>query len=291
MSGIPTIDRQPDRERSAPSRESRSVTVLAIKIGGSLFSDKSVENSLDIPAIADYARIIAKIFHENRGRLVFITGGGAVGHGALRGNDDADPFGCIPLTKALADVRWAWTQALRHEGVRVLPLQLGAMSVLNEDGSFSVRGDVLTKVLDTGSLPVLSGDSVLGADGRLHGLSSDRVPEFLVRALGPGLRVVSLTDVPGILLDGPGGKDVLAHVDPASPERAYSALWAKSPWDTTGALKTKLDALLASASAGAECFIMRGSARGADYDHLFSPFADWPEGVSCTRISSRPVMT
>ncbi|WP_028647097.1 hypothetical protein [Nocardiopsis sp. CNT312] len=267
------------------------MTVLAIKVGGSLFSDKSVENSLDMSAIADYARIVAGLFRENRGRLVFITGGGAPGHGALRGNDGGDPFGCIPLTKALADVRWVWTEALRREGVRALPLQLGAMALLEDDGSFSVRSDVLTRVLDSGALPVLSGDSVLGTDGRLHGLSSDRVPEFLVGTTEAGLRVVSLTDVPGILLDGPDGKDVLSHVDPAFPERAYSALWAKSPWDSTGALRTKLDALLACASAGAECFIMRGSARNTDYDHLFSPFRDWPEDVSYTRIWSPAAAT
>ncbi|QUX30590.1 hypothetical protein KGD83_08815 [Nocardiopsis akebiae] len=286
MSVIPAIDTRLGRERPAPREGSQATTILALKIGGSLFSDKSVENSLDMSAIADYARMVSRLFQGHCGRLVFITGGGALGHGALRGNDGADPFGCIPLTKALADVRWSWTEALRRQGVRALPLQLGAMSVLDDDGSFSVRGDVLTKVLDSGALPVLSGDSVLDMDGRLHGISSDRVPEFLVRALDADLRVVSLTDVPGILLDGPNGKNVLAHVDPAFPERAYSALWAKSPWDSTGALKTKLDALLACASAGAECFIMRGSAQGTDYSHLFSPFGDWPDGVSCTRISS-----
>lgn len=289
MSVSPTMDQWQDREHPSFPGNSKSTTVLALKIGGSLFSDKSVENSLDMSAIADYARVIAELFRKYHGRLIFITGGGAVGHGALRGNNDADPFGCIPLTKALADVRWSWTVALRRAGVQTLPLQLGAMSVLEDDGSFSVRGDVLTEVLDSGALPILSGDSVLGTDGRLHGISSDRVPEFLVRALDTSLRVVSLTDVPGVLLDGPNGRNVLPHIDPAFPERAHSALWAKSPWDSTGALKTKLDALLACASAGAECFIMRGSVQSTDYDHLFSPFCDWPDDIFCTRISSPSV--
>lgn len=258
---------------------------LVIKFGGSLFSDKSLDQSLDREAIADYARLVANLSKSHPGRIVFITGGGAIGHGALRNRDKSDPFGSIVLTKALADVRWEWSKALHREKVKALPLQLGAMSVLDSEGNFSAASGIVRKVMENGVLPVLSGDSVLDQDGNLHGLSSDRVPEFLVQVLDGPLRVVSFTDVPGILLDGPGGEDLLDYVDPAAPDRAYAAIWKKSNWDATGALKGKLDSLLSCASSGAECFIMKGSTDPSDYRYLFSPYREWPEGVRSTRIA------
>jgi isopentenyl phosphate kinase len=285
LSGSAAVTAENKRYASKSPEATAQEQVVAIKIGGSLFSDKSIEGSLDGAAIATYAHVIADLHRSSPGRIVFFTGGGAVGHGALRGIDESDPFGCLPLTKALADVRWAWTEALVREGVRVLPLQLGAMAMLNEDGTFSVRADTVRRVLDSGALPVLSGDSVLDCDGTLHGLSSDRVPEFLVRALDAPLRVVSFTDVPGILLDGPNGKETLGHVDPTRPDQAYDALWANSKWDTTGGFKTKVDALISCASAGAECFILKGSAQDREYQYLLAPYGQWPEEVRGTRIA------
>ncbi len=268
-----------------PSGQQSQEQILAIKIGGSLFSDKSIEGSLDKAAIAEYASVVADLFRSSPGRVVFITGGGAVGHGALRNLDESDPFASIPLTKALADVRWAWTEAMVQERVPALPLQLGAMSVLTGDGRFSVKADTIREVLQSRALPVLSGDSVLGMDGRLHGLSSDRVPEFLMHALDTPIRVVSVTDVPGILLDGPNGNETLRYVDPKRPDQAYEALWPKSRWDTTGGFKTKLDALIACAASGAECFILKGTTENGGLRHLLSPFQQWPTEVRCTRIA------
>lgn len=284
MNGSPAVAKEIDRHSPTGSINATSGQILAIKVGGSLFSDKSVEGSLDRTVVANYARVIAGLFKSIPGKLVFISGGGAIGHGALRGIDKSDPFGCLPLTKALADVRWAWTEALVGEGVPTIPLQLGAMATLNKDHSFSIRADTVQEVLRRGALPVLSGDSVLASDGTLHGLSSDRVPEFLVGALGLPLRVVSLTDVPGILSDGPNGKETLTNVDPAHPEKAYAALWANSEWDTTGGFKTKVDALIACASLGAECFIMRGSPHMQAH-HLLAHHAHWPENIRYTRIA------
>lgn len=284
MTTIPTVVEEVRSCEPASAGEAGTDLTLAIKIGGSLFSDKSIEGSLDRAAIASYARPVADLFRISRGRMVFISGGGAVGHGALRGIDESDPFGCLPLTKALADVRWAWTEALVREGVRALPLQLGAISMMNDDGTFSVTADTVHRVLNSGALPVLSGDSVLGSDGMLRGLSSDRVPEFLVKALNMPLRVVSFTDVPGVLLDGPNGNATLGYVDPTRPAQAYDALWTNSEWDTTGGFKTKLDALVACAASGAECFILQGSAQ-PEARYLLSPLHQWPREIRYTRIA------
>ncbi|WP_433500726.1 hypothetical protein ACQP1K_10690 [Sphaerimonospora sp. CA-214678] len=275
------------KKRYPPTKpvETTPRQMLAIKIGGSLFSDKSIEGSLDTAAIAEYAHLIADLHRKNPGHIVFITGGGALGHAALRGLDETDPFACLPLTEALAQVRWAWTQALIGQGVRALPLQLGAMASLNQDGTFSVTADTIRHALNHGVLPVLSGDSVLANDGALHGLSSDRVPEFLVHALGLPLRIVSFTDVPGILLDGPNGEQTLKYVDPFQPEKAYNALWTNSEWDTTGGFRTKIDALITCASSGAECFILKGSTHHAHSRYLFSPHHQWPDDIRYTRIA------
>ncbi|KPC78481.1 hypothetical protein ADK82_31135 [Streptomyces sp. NRRL S-4] len=260
---------------------------LVLKIGGSLFSDKSRPGSLDEKVFASYAALVADLAKAHPGRIVLVTGGGAFGHGALRGLDPDDPFAPLPFVQATAGVRWRWVSALTDMGVRALPLQLGAFSTVDPAHPLgvAVAEEPLKALLAAGVLPVLSGDCLLRPDGSLEAFSSDRTPEVLVRALGETPRVVTLTDVPGVLTGGPGSDDVLELIDAHHPEDAYRHVWKESEWDASGAMQGKLDALVACARQGAECFIMRGDPGLSDLRHLTRPEDEWPLGLKRTRIA------
>jgi isopentenyl phosphate kinase len=313
------------------------VRFLVVKIGGSLFSDKSRAGYVDEAAFDRLAARVAALHraalhraalhraalhgaaqHEAAqhgaaqhgadggrvagGRVVLVTGGGAIGHGALRASDTADPFGTIGFAGATSTVRWRWVEALRRRSVRAFPLQLGAFATAGPHGPL-VAADALHALLGAGVLPVLSGDCVLAADGSLAAVSSDATPEYVAAALGEGTRVAMLTDVPGIVMDGPGGGRVLSEVDARRPAEAYGYLWPHSEWDASGAMHGKLDSLVRCALAGAECFILSGAdgagaegagaegagAEGAgaetDLQFLFGPVAGWPASLSYTRIA------
>ncbi|MEX0169000.1 fosfomycin resistance kinase FomA [Streptomyces sp. LMG1-1-1.1] len=257
---------------------------LAIKVGGSLFSRKDEPGSMDDAAVTRFARTFARLGEAYRGRMVLISGGGAFGHGAIRDHDTSNAFSLAGLTEATFEVKKRWAQKLREVGADAFPLQLAALCTLR-DGAPELRSDVLRSVLDQGVLPVLAGDALFDEHGKLWAFSSDRVPEVLLPMVEGRLRVVTLTDVDGIVTDGAGGDTILPEVDARSPEEAYAALWGSSEWDATGAMHTKLDALVACARGGAECFVMRGHP-DTDLDFLTTPFSSWPAHVRSTRITA-----
>jgi isopentenyl phosphate kinase len=257
-----------------------------LKVGGSLFSDKRTHRHVDEAVIARYARLIGDLAAAARGRLVLVVGGGAHAHETVSSLDRSDPFARTALTDANFTLLTIWSRALRSAGVPTVPLQLAAMCAIDADG-LRVHGEGLRRWLEIGALPVICGDCLVGADGELEIFSSDRAAEVLLAAgLGP-LRVVALTDVPGVLADGPAGTTVLREIDPDAPDDARGALWEAPPWDISRTMSGKLDALIHCAQQGAECFIMRGAPDAGSLRFLLGPRELWPPGLRYTRIARR----
>ncbi|QNP75036.1 hypothetical protein IAG44_40235 [Streptomyces roseirectus] len=278
--------------------------LLVLKVGGSLVSDKRADDGIDAAALAGYARQIAALVRARPGRVVFVAGGGAFGHGAVRELRPDDPFTALELTRATFTVKWAWVDALRGAGVAAMPLQVAALAwdrrpagrvgdadprTVGAGTGEEVQADrtVLRKVLAAGAVPVLSGDCVLAADGRLRILGSDHVPGLLLGAGFGRVRIVTLTDVAGVLADGPDGTEVVPFVDPDAPDAAHDLVWESASWDTSDAMHGKLRALTSHARRGGECLILRGDPDGTDLTHLLAPLTDWPPTLPHTLITRR----
>jgi isopentenyl phosphate kinase len=266
-----------------PQLPSPTPALVAIKIGGSLFSDKREARTVDVVALDQYAAAIAALCEIAPGRVVLISGGGAFGHDAVRFLDPVDSDAVLPLTEAMFALKWLWTEALRSHGCRAIPLQVAGFASRDEQ-ELRVDGEVLRRLLDASALPVLSGDVIIGNDGGLEVLGSDRVPELLLKLDAGPVRVALLTDVPGILLDGPGGSEVLREIDPDLPQTAAAAIWETPAWDTSRSMSGKLDAALALAQHGAECLIMEGRPKIEFLRRLVEPCDAWPPSASYTRI-------
>jgi isopentenyl phosphate kinase len=260
--------------------------VLVVKIGGSLVSDKAKDGHLDHEVLEGYAKLVADLYRGAPGRVVLVAGGGSIGHGAVRNLAPGDPLAALPLTEATFGVKWHWIRALRSHGVPCLPLQTAAIVSFGPRGGPDVQGLVLERLLGHGILPVLSGDCVVTADGSLRIFSSDEVPAIVVRTVPGQVRVAVLTDVPGLLADGPGGEEVIAEVDADAPGDAFAHIWPAAEHDTSGAMAGKLTALVGHARLGAECFMMRGDHTTDGLDFLLKRRADWPAEVKYTRIAS-----
>ncbi|MEU3895413.1 hypothetical protein [Streptomyces sp. NPDC045251] len=276
-------------DRLAPELASGEPRTLVVKIGGSLVSDKRTDDHLDHAAVRDFARLVADLVDTFPGRVVFVSGGGALGHGAVRDLADVDGFATLGLTHATFAVKWAWVGAFRSLGVRAMPLQVAA--VCTDTAPHPVADlTVVRRMLAAGVLPVLSGDCILTQHGRLRIFGSDQVPGLFVDdALGP-VRIVTLTDVPGILTGDDGDSPVLARVDPDDPAPAHDLLWETAPWDTSDAMRGKVDSLVAHARRGAECVIMRGDRQAAGLRHLFWPMSAWPDDLAHTLIARPPAV-
>ncbi|MFC5146852.1 hypothetical protein [Streptomyces aureoversilis] len=260
---------------------------VVIKVGGSLVSDKRSDDHIDHDALRDYAALVAALATARPGRVVFVAGGGALGHGAVRTTDAPGPHALLPLTQATFRVKWAWTQALCAAGVRAMPLQVAALA--REDaGGVRTQTAVPAQLLRSGILPVLSGDCIVTADGSLRIMGSDEVPGVMVAEDFAPVRVVTLTDVPGILTGTGHDSPVLRHVDPDEADPAGALFWPTASWDTSDAMRGKVQALAGHARRGAECVITQGDRRARSLLHLFSPMERWPDDVPHTLISRTP---
>lgn len=279
-------------------------SLLVLKIGGSLVSDKRADDGIDTACLSGYARQIAELVRRRPGRVVLVAGGGALGHGAVRDLRPDDPFTALDLTWATFTVKWAWVNALRAADVRALPLQIAAMA---RDRRPATRlGDcdprtvgagfgegvvaelaVLRSLLLSGAVPVLSGDCVLASDGRLRILGSDHVPGLLLGAEFGRVRIVTLTNVPGVLADGPVGQKVVPWIDPDDPGPVHRLLWDPARWETSDAMRGKVQALTSHARRGGECLIMRGDPDGHGLGHLLEPVDTWPASLPRTLIARR----
>ncbi|OEJ97197.1 amino acid kinase family protein [Streptomyces thermolilacinus] len=264
--------------------------LLVLKVGGSLLSDKRHSGETDHATIDAYASQVAELVTAHPGRIVLVTGGGALCHPVglrIKAAKD-DPYAAVALTEPAFRMRWAWTTALRAHGVRAVPLQ--TTSMLNElaDGTTVTETGVVSRLLAEGALPVLSSDCVVTATGTLRILSSDDVPGVVLdAAVAPGpVRVVALTDVAGIHLARDPDSPVLPHLDPDDLGAVRRLFWDDA-WDATGAMEGKVEALAAHARRGAECVITRGDHRPGGLRHLFAPLDAWPGDVPRTLISRR----
>lgn len=271
--------------KGASSVAEESASLLVIKIGGSLFSDKRQARTVDADALREYASAIAQLCDLAPGQIILVSGGGAFGHDAVRALDPADPHAALSLTEATFALKWLWTEALRSFGCRAVPLQIAALAH-QEEGRVHMQGRVIQRLLDSNVLPVLSGDVTIAADGSLKVFGSDRVPELLLGVRPGAVRVAMLTDVPGILLDGPNGAETLRTVDADSPEVALNAMWRAPEWDSSSSMAGKLNAALAIAAEGAECFILKGEPSVAYMQRLLHPCEVWPSDMRYTRIES-----
>jgi isopentenyl phosphate kinase len=268
----------------ANQQPSLAPALVVVKVGGSLFSDKQQVRTFDAAALDRYASAMAALWQAAPGRVAFVSGGGAFGHDAVRCLDPEDPDATLPLTEAMFTLKWLWTSALRSHGARAVPLQATGIATRDDKG-LRVADRIPRRMLELGFLPVLSGDAICGETGGLEVLGSDRVAELLLGVRGGPVRVAMLTDVPGILLDGPGGAEVLREIDPDHHEPAATAVWEAPTWDTSRSMNGKLEAAVALARKGAECLIMEGRPSAEYLRLLLEPCETWPASVRYTRVS------
>ncbi|MFJ6213761.1 hypothetical protein ACIQGZ_10590 [Streptomyces sp. NPDC092296] len=261
--------------------------LLVLKIGGSLLSDKKVTGETDFAAFDDFADLVADLAGRFPGRLVLVTGGGALCHpvGLRIKRDRDDPYAAVALAEPAFTMRWEWTARLRARGVRAVPLQATAMISERPDGTTAAQVEVVRRLLAAHAVPVLSSDCVVTPAGTLRILSSDEAPAIALAAGPAPVRVVALTDVPGILTGEDPTGPVLRRLDPDDLAAARPLFWATDAWDATGAMAGKVEALAEHARHGAECVITRGDRKAADLRHLLAPLSRWPKDVPYTLIA------
>lgn len=235
-----------------------------IKIGGSLITDKRIENHYRAEVAARVAAEIASSLDADPALRVLIGhGSGSFGHvaakqyGTINGVTTPDQwrgFARVATVAGELSARVAWT--LSEAGVPVWRLQPSASARAHDGRLVDMAIDPIRTALDRGLVPMIYGD--VGLDEVRGGtiLSTETIFIYLALRL-PVQRILLLGEVEGVL-DSDGR--VISRITPASLREVERAIGASGGTDVTGGMETKVRDMLALAEAlpQAEICIMSG---------------------------------
>ncbi len=228
---------------------------LVIKLGGSIFCDKSTHKEVWASAMNDYADFLVSIYRQYEGDVLMITGGGSYGHAAVRdaGNKGNIELSC--LTQVNMELKWLWHQLFMERGIQSFPIQLGSSAWIGDDGFLKTSKCVFKKFLDNNYLPVVSGDVFIDDKSQLKVIGSDHIAHIAFSIWDEPPVVCFLTDENGVL-ENPGNPSSQTIKTLNQHSNLSNSILPEQTADTSGGMQGKIDAMLALAQRGAHCYIV-----------------------------------
>jgi isopentenyl phosphate kinase len=217
----------------------------AIKIGGSVITDKKGYKKANPKNIELMAQTVAEAWKKGMRDFVLVHGAGSFGHAVVlkHGINDGiknekQKLGYADTHAACAELSSMLVNALIAEGVPAISIPPAAILRQSNKRISDFRFDVVHGYLSEGYLPVLYGDMV--PDRELGGsvCSGDQIMAFLGKHTES---LVFVTDVDGVLDDK--GK-IIPLITNANFKDVSRHLKAKEN-DVTGAMRGKISELLA----------------------------------------------
>jgi isopentenyl phosphate kinase len=245
-----------------------------IKLGGSLITDKRVENSF---REAEAARVAAEIAYGLEGnpalRLLVGHGSGSFGHmaakkhGTMAGVRTPEQWrGFAEVGTVAAELNYLMAKTLQAAGVPVLRVQPSASAVARDGEIVEMALRPIQNALDCGLVPLVYGD--VGLDEVRGGtiLSTEKIFFYLAQHL-PVRQILLLGEVDGVY-DQNGA--TIPHISPANLAEVEAALGGSSGTDVTGGMETKVRDMVALAQRipGLSIRIMNGTTVGLLHETL-----------------------
>ncbi|MFB6104431.1 MAG: isopentenyl phosphate kinase [Halobacteriaceae archaeon] len=216
--------------------------MIALKLGGSVITEKDREETIDDAALDRVAATVAG--HSDP--IVVVHGGGSFGHPAAQRyglsptDGTRDAAAVRDIHDAMRRLNDAVVDRLADHGGTPVPVHPFSVGHRGHDGELTFPTSQIATLLEEGFCPVLHGDVVAHAGRGATILSGDE----LVVALATGLdadRIGLCTTVPGVL-------DAEDTVIPRIESRdAVTTLGASDATDVTGGMAAKVEALLGAA--------------------------------------------
>lgn len=241
------------------------MTLTFVKLGGSLITDKRVENSFRADAAQRVSEAIQNALTEADDlRLLVGHGSGSFGHvaakqyGTMQGVASLEQWrGFAHVATVAAELNHLMAKTLDGAGVPVWRMQPSA-SALAEDGVLvSMALEPIRSALEHGLVPLVYGDVALDSVRGGTIVSTETVFFYLARHL-PVQRILLLGEVEGVY-DRAG--QVIREITPATLPAVESALGGSAGTDVTGGMETKVRDMvsLAQSIPGLTIRIMSGT--------------------------------
>lgn len=244
--------------------------VVLVKLGGSLITEKSREETARPEVIARLSSEIARAAAAIPDRVIVGHGSGSFGHvaasrsGIASGLRSADQLPGVSLTQdRAAALHRQVIAALLAAGALPFSLAPSSMVVAAAGRPAAFADEPLLLALERGLLPVLYGDVVLDRDWGVSIASTEKLFDLLVRnLLAHGFavrRVVWLGETDGLW---DAERRTIPRVSAGSFAQAVQAIGSPSGTDVTGGMLHRLEAALALARLGVPSLLANGLTPG-----------------------------
>lgn len=250
-----------------PANTAGAGPLVIVKLGGSIITRKREVERIRPKVLQRLAGEAAVRISQ---RLILLHGAGSFGHaGAHRWGLAKPPATGSSSRERVRGAAIVQAEVRRLHG-KVLsalleahanPLSIPAALVAENRSGVLEQFDAgpFARALEAGALPVSFGDVVPDSEWGFSILSADRIAVALARALRPD-RVVFVSDVPGILRGGRGGREIFAQLD----RHIVEGIPAPSgDLDVTGGILGKAKAMLELAEFGVDAGLISGLSDGA----------------------------
>ncbi len=219
-----------------------------IKLGGSLITDKRVEQSFRADVMSRIAREIATALPSLTESLIIGHGSGSFGHFAAKRHDTINGVQTAEQWRGFAEVGLVAAELnmlvagqLWRAGVPIFHFQSSAALTSKDGIPHHMPLDNLRKALENDLIPLVYGD--VGFDTVRGGtiISTESLFTYLAESLDVS-EIFLVGEVPGVLDDS---GTVIPLITPNTINQAQSAITGSRGTDVTGGMLTKVSDMLA----------------------------------------------
>lgn len=214
-----------------------------IKLGGSVITNKRVENSFNRDVMRQLAHEIAQAQQIKPTSLIIGHGSGSFGHfaahryGTINGVKTPDQWrGFAEVGRVASELNRLVMDELVAVGLPILRIQPSASALCHDGELIQMALHPLITGLEHGLVPLVYGDIALDTVRGGTIISTEAIMTYLAKNL-PIERIFLLGDVDGVLdMDG----QVIPRITPNTLSHYQSALGGSSGMDVTGGMFAKV---------------------------------------------------
>lgn len=235
-------------------------TVVLIKLGGSVITNKEKAYSLNRKNIQNVVKSLSNIIREKKDTLFIIgNGAGSYGHYAATINDYHKPFGFALLQQKVKELNSIIVEELLKNNIPSISIPFSAVSTAKRGRLQTVYLDSLKGFLEDGITPAVYGDVVYDSENNSAVFSTENVFSILCDKLGSSYKIskiIHLTTVDGFLDEN---KTVVPLITQKNFSSIKKNLYKTKGFDVTGGMVHKVEESLKLAKKGIDIHIVNGA--------------------------------
>ena len=227
--------------------------MLFLKLGGSLITDKTCDNTPRTDVICRLAREIAAFQQTDPQPILIGHGSGSFGHAAARRygtrkgvHTPEDWRGFAEVSVVAARLNRLMADALHEAGVPVICAPPSASAWCEDGRLVSLDTRLIQAALCHGLSPLVMGDVALDAVRGGTIVSTEEVFAYLAGVL-PVSRILLAGETEGVYRS-PAQPEVIARITPQTWEQVRAGVGASRGMDVTGGMASKVGDMLALVS-------------------------------------------